>query len=153
MPASAASPRAQLGLAVIDLARAWREHLNVRLARYGLSQARWRVLLVLSRHPEGLTQKALAGRLQIEGPTLVRALDALEAEGLTRRESMEDDRRCRLVRLTDAAHDELVRIESVLEEFRALVLQDLSDEEVNTVLDLLGRIRKRVDESGEGSAE
>ena len=152
MPVSTSSPRGQLGLAIIDLARAWREQLNTRLAHYGLSQARWRVLLVLSRHPEGLTQKALATRLQIEGPTLVRALDALEGEGLARRESLVDDRRCRLVRLTDAAHDELARIESVLGEFRALVLQDLSDEEVHTVLDLLGRIRKRVDESGAGNA-
>ncbi|PYK70664.1 MAG: hypothetical protein DME42_12285 [Verrucomicrobia bacterium] len=43
-------------------ARAWRLKLDARLKPMGLSQAKWRTLLHLSRTPEPLTQSQIAER-------------------------------------------------------------------------------------------
>src|SRR5213080_1496081 len=62
-------------------ARAWRMKLDQRLKPMGLSQAKWRTLIHLSRAPEPLTQSQIAERTGIEEPTLVSLLHRLEKEG------------------------------------------------------------------------
>src|SRR5438046_1976081 len=58
-------------------ARAWRLKLDARLKPMGLSQAKWRTLLHLSRTPEPLTQSQIAERTGIEEPTLVTVLQRM----------------------------------------------------------------------------
>ena len=58
-----------LGILVGETARLWRYALDQRLQPLGLSQAKWLVLLHLSRE-NGLMQKQLARRVGIEPPTL-----------------------------------------------------------------------------------
>ena len=62
-------------------ARAWRMKLDQRLKPMGLSQAKWRTLIHLSRAPEPLTQSQIAERTGIEEPTLVSLLHRLEKKG------------------------------------------------------------------------
>ena len=69
----------RIGITIAQIARRWRARLDQRIAEYGLTEARWLALLAISRGGEGMTQKDLAGRLLIEGPTLVRTLDWLGA--------------------------------------------------------------------------
>ncbi|MFD1332160.1 MarR family winged helix-turn-helix transcriptional regulator, partial [Methylopila musalis] len=71
----------QLGLA----ARRWRRALDDALASEGLTDATWRPLVHLARLGDGARQNDLARSLGIEGPTLARLLDRLEAAGLVRR--------------------------------------------------------------------
>ena len=58
-------------------ARAWRMKLDQRLKPMGLSQAKWRTLIHLSRASEPLTQSQIAERTGIEEPTLVSLLHRL----------------------------------------------------------------------------
>ena len=55
--------------------------LDQRLKPMGLSQAKWRTLIHLSRTPEPLTQSQIAEVPAIEEPTLVSLLHRLEKEG------------------------------------------------------------------------
>ena len=57
--------------------RQWRKRLDERLKESGLTQARWLVLLHLSRTGP-LSQRDLAELIGVDGPTLVRVLDKLE---------------------------------------------------------------------------
>ncbi|MFC7692871.1 MarR family transcriptional regulator [Paeniroseomonas aquatica] len=68
--------------------------------RFGLTEARWLALLALARGGDGMTQKDLAQRLLIEGPTLVRTLDWLERQGLVERRESTQDRRAKTLHLT-----------------------------------------------------
>jgi len=101
--------------------RRWRALINERLADTGLTEARWVTLLHLSRC-EPVNQKDLAARVGIEGPTLVRLLDALEEQGLIERQPDSNDRRIKIVRVTKAAKPLLSQIERIVKEVREEVL-------------------------------
>jgi MarR family transcriptional regulator for hemolysin len=85
------------------LARKWRSYSDGRLREAGMTQARATVLYWLDVSPEVLTQRQLAVIVGIEGPTLVRQLNALEAKGLIERVPVPGDRRANGIRLTAAA--------------------------------------------------
>src|SRR5256885_17000701 len=85
------------------VARAWRLKLDQRLKPMGLSQAKWRTLLHLSRSETVLTQAEIAARLGIEEPTLVNLLHRLEKSGWVFRRTAKHDRRCKTVHLGQRA--------------------------------------------------
>jgi hypothetical protein len=64
-------------LLVHDTARLIRRRFDVSIRDLGLTQAKWRVLGTLSRHP-GITQSELADRLDIEKAPLGLALEWLD---------------------------------------------------------------------------
>jgi len=67
------------------LGRRWRSQFDARLRTVGLSHARWRVLSVLCEASEGLTQREMADRLGVGGPTVVRHVEHLQHRGLSQR--------------------------------------------------------------------
>ena len=95
--ATKSTQRELFGTWLAHLTRAWREQVDARLAPFGLSQARWLILLHLSRGANGSSQKALAARVGVQGPTLVRTLDRLEAEGMVERREASEDRRAKTI--------------------------------------------------------
>ncbi|MCO6389412.1 MarR family winged helix-turn-helix transcriptional regulator [Aliihoeflea sp. 40Bstr573] len=62
------------------VSRRWRTRLDERLRNTGLNQARWTVLLQLSNFGPA-SQRELAERVGVEGPTLARVLDRLADQG------------------------------------------------------------------------
>ena len=64
-------------LALGEAKRAAFQAMDRRMKPLGMSQATWRTLYWLDREGGGVTQTALAERMGIEGPTLVRLLDNL----------------------------------------------------------------------------
>ena len=89
--------REQFGFRLGRLARQWRARLDEKMRPHGLTQARWVVLMHLQRGADGQLQKALAGFVGIEGPTLVHILDKLEKQSLIERRQDEADRRGKTV--------------------------------------------------------
>ena len=95
------------------LGRKWRAKVDERLKPTGMTLARFTVLYWVNEAPEGASQRELADVVGIEGPTLVRLLHALEAQGLIERVASNSDRRAKGIRLTAAARpllDELNRV-------------------------------------------
>ncbi len=60
-----------------------------------------------------MRQKELAAILDIEGPSLVRLLDTLEAQGLVERCGEADDRRAKILRMTMAGPAKYRKLEVV----------------------------------------
>ena len=128
-----------------ETARAWRACLDQRLKPLGLSQAKWLVLLHLSHGGDAMIQKELAGRIGIEGPTLVGLLDRMARDGwLERRESAED-RRSKTVHLTDKSHEVIRQIKSVAAHLRRELLAGMSESELTQCTDVLRRIKKKAE--------
>lgn len=130
---------------LVIVARRWRARLDERLKVLGMSQARWSALYWLSQSPEGASQTALADRTGVEAATLVRVIDALEAQGLVERKSCPGDRRVKVVHLKEAARPLLAQIDALGEELRQEVMEDVTREEVEQALGLLRRLRTRLD--------
>lgn len=117
----------------ILFARRYRALLDEQLRPLGYGTARMEALSTIDRASEPSAQIAIAKRIGIEGPTLTRMLDALEAEGLVVRRADPSDRRTKLIELTDAGRKALDEIMSVAHDFRSSILKDLNDTELDAV--------------------
>lgn len=144
MTASVPTTKELFGIAIGDCARIWRNKVNERLRPLGLSQATWLTLWNLSWFPEGLGQAELAERLGIEGPTLVRLLDRLEKDGLVQRIASVDDRRRKVVVLTESARPLLAQVKKIIAELRMDVMEAIPDEQLAAGLQLLKLVQERL---------
>jgi MarR family transcriptional regulator for hemolysin len=150
---SLAQTRWQLGVAIGQIARRWRARLDQRIAPFGLTEARWLVLLSLARRGDGVTQKDLAARLAIEAPTLVRTLDWLQRQGFVERRAVPSDRRAKTIHLTDKARPVLLRIEAEAAAVRAEILADIPEQDLTACLAVLGRVAQGLARSEEDPAD
>ena len=135
-----ASTRDLVGIIINRTSRTWRTKLDERLSHLGLTQARWLVLMHLSRMNGKALQKDLAVSVGVEGPTLVRVLDGLERMGLVLRAAVEGDRRARRICLTpkaDGVNSDIMRIGTKL---RAEALVGISDAELESFFGVLETI-------------
>lgn len=133
-----------LGFLVAETARLWRYALDQRLQPLGLSQAKWVVLLHLSRE-DGLIQKHLAQRVGIEPPTLVDLLDRLAEDGwITRRESSAD-RRSKTVQLTPKAQEVLKQIRATGLQLRRELIAGIPRKDIERCADVLAHIKQAVE--------
>ncbi len=140
MTNSVLSPRAQLSSGLLVAARQWQRLADQAFADFGLSSACTGPLLMIGRSGGGIRQVALAQQLGMEGPSLVRLLDKLAAQGLVRREADSSDRRANQLWLTDAGQALVGRIEIRLDALRAEVFGALSEAQVQVVLTLWEQI-------------
>ncbi|WP_176086327.1 MarR family transcriptional regulator [Martelella sp. HB161492] len=96
--------------------RKMRTYYNAQVSRYGLTFARARVILLLSKN-EVMNQSALACELELEKPTVVRMLDRMEAIGLISRSPDPNDRRANLISLSEHGKAMAVKLDQVRVEF------------------------------------
>ncbi len=116
------------------LARAWRREVDEALAPLGLSEAPGTALLTLSRVGGGIRQGALAERLGIEGPSLVPLLDQLCAAGLVTRCEDSQDRRAKVLHLTESGQALAVQLEAAMATVRTRLLGRVSDADMDAAL-------------------
>jgi MarR family transcriptional regulator for hemolysin len=118
---------------IILVARRYRAMLDEQLRPLGYGTARMEALSTIARASEPSAQIAIAKRIGIEGPTLTRMLDTLEADGLVVRRPDPHDRRTKLIELTEEGEIALEEIMRVAHAFRATVLKSLTDDELDQV--------------------
>lgn len=140
MITSISTAQAELGLLVARLARVWRRKADQALAAHGLSEATSHPLLILSRGGKCVRQGVLAEEMGIEGPSLVRLIDLLAAEGLVERREDPTDRRAKMLHITALGEAKTAEIIRVLTRLRADLLKDVSAEELATTFETLRRI-------------
>jgi DNA-binding MarR family transcriptional regulator len=138
---------ATAGSADADLAgRAWRAMSDVVLSHdrkvaaseeLGLSFARVRALRRLAGEPH--TLRALAEALLADPPYVTLIVDDLEQRGLVQRTPHPEDRRSKLVALTDAGRDAAARADAILGEPPAALL-DAPAEDLAALLRVLERL-------------
>ncbi|MBI07282.1 MAG: MarR family transcriptional regulator [Rhodospirillaceae bacterium] len=126
------------------VARLFARALQTRFAEHGVSAGQWPLLLYLWEK-EGLSQKQLARRVQIEEPTTTRTLDRMERDGLVHRVRDATDRRRINVYLTERGRqlrDELV---PYAQEVNALATHGLSEQDKSKINSLLNYMIARLD--------
>ncbi|TWH76653.1 MarR family transcriptional regulator for hemolysin [Azomonas agilis] len=127
-------PPVRFGPLLALLARSWRAELDRRLAHLGLSQARWLVLLHVSRMLEPPTQRELAQIVGVEGPTLARLLDSLESQGYVRRLLVPEDRRAKKIVLTDEVQPLIQQIEAITAQMYHDLLSGIDESDLQTCM-------------------
>ena len=137
-------------LEIYEVFRTMRREYDARARALGFTQGQWRVLSQLGRN-EGISQVGLAEILDMQPISVARVLDRMEASGLIERRPDPQDRRALKLFLAPAAIPMLELLRSVGEELRAVATADLSETEQETLLMLLGRIRRSIDASNHPS--
>lgn len=127
--------------------RKLRTLFDARVRAKGLTLARARTLMHLARK-DGMTQSELAEILEVEGPTLVRLLDGLEAQGLTERRPVEGDRRAKQIALTDAGRDLAAEVTRLADTLREEVLADMPEADLVGATGILRAITEKIAAAG-----
>jgi len=133
----------EIGFLIRRIGRLWRRESDQALADHGLSQATALPLVVLSRWGKCARQGVLAEEMGIEGPSLVRLIDLLQAEGLVERREDPTDRRAKMLHLTAIGETKADEINRVLRRVRAYLLKDLSSEDLAVTFEALRSIEQR----------
>jgi MarR family transcriptional regulator for hemolysin len=125
---------------VARAARQWRRAVDRHLQPFGLTEATWLPLIYLARAQVPMRQKALAAALTLDGSSVVRLLDALQAAGLIERREEDADRRAKIITLTERGLSIIEQVEAASRQVRNATLMGLSDDELQVaarVLDLV----------------
>lgn len=104
-----------------------------------LTPARLTALSIIAMAPS-MTQAALAKRLNITGPSVVKMVDALESTGLLCRVPCADDRRRYDLTLTDQGRAKLAQIRELIPGYEDEVTCKLSPEERRQLHALLNKM-------------
>jgi MarR family transcriptional regulator for hemolysin len=129
------------------LRRELRRVYDRELAPSGLSLAYALPLVLIAGHP-AMSQRELADRLEIEGPTLVRLLHQLGAMGLVTRQQNPDDHRANTLHLTAAGRAAAKRLRRAMDAVRARLLAGVSDDELADALRVFEAVRNSMIRSG-----
>jgi MarR family transcriptional regulator for hemolysin len=110
--------------------RQWRRAVDRRLQPFGLTEATWLPLIYLARTPAPVRQKDLAASLVLDGSSVVRLLDALEAAGLIERREESADRRAKTITVTNRGLSIIDQVEAASKDVRTATLVGLSRDEI-----------------------
>lgn len=136
-------PPVTVGSLVIDVGRLIRQDFKRRAQHLGLTQAQWSAISHLHRDP-GLTQAALAERLEVHPVTVTQLLDRMEKAGWIRREAHATDRRAQCVHLTESTEPVLAELGRLAGQTREHALHGLNESERRQFEALLARVKNNL---------
>jgi MarR family transcriptional regulator for hemolysin len=125
--------------------RQWRRLANSTTEAHGVSEAKALPLVLIGRLGGEPRQTTLAEAVGIEGPSLVRLLDQLEAAGLVVRKEDPTDRRAKVLSLTDTGRAVVARIEADLDRLRKAVFAGVSAADLEASLRVFQAIQDHLD--------
>lgn len=128
-------------LASKSLERAAEQEIGRKL---GLTPSQWKVILALNMFDD-LTQKELAGKIYVDGSTLVPVIDKMESSGLIERRADQHDRRQNRLRLTKKAEGTVDSINREIMRLRKSIYAGISEGEMESLRKVL---QKMIDNAG-----
>ena len=105
--------------------------------KFGITFGQWKVLIILANNATGLTQREIADKLALEGPTLIPIIDKLEKDAVVIRNLDPRDRRINRILLTEKAHGFLDDTIECVSEIKKICLGQISDEDISTTKNTL----------------
>jgi MarR family transcriptional regulator, transcriptional regulator for hemolysin len=129
------------GFIINRTARSLSRSLDIKLRnRVGITFAQWRVLVLLTKTQDALSQKEIAEGLGLEAPTLIPILDKLQKDGFIERRVDRNDRRnnriFRAKRTFEIWETTLECATKVL----TIALAGLPDENIQIMKEVLGKM-------------
>ncbi|MDB5542575.1 MAG: MarR family transcriptional regulator [Devosia sp.] len=129
--------------------RLWRKMARSAAARHGVSEAASAPLIWIDRLGDNVRQNALADAIGIEGASLVRLIDELQASGLVTREPDPSDRRANAVSLTARGREVVAEVSEDVMALRSQVFAGLDQSDFEATLRVFAAIKTATDKDGE----
>ncbi|WP_180271296.1 MarR family winged helix-turn-helix transcriptional regulator [Fredinandcohnia onubensis] len=131
-------------LILMQTSRALQERIRDDMMKNNLSITEFSVLEVLF-HKGKQTIQQIGKSILITSGSMTYVIDRLEQKGFLKRSACPDDRRAIHVTLTDAGIEIMNKIMPEHEDFVDRVFDSLNPNEIDTLVDLLKRVKEKVD--------
>jgi DNA-binding MarR family transcriptional regulator len=115
--------------------------MSSKLSRFGLTQGKFKLLLVLFQKGEALKPSELAQHTGVTRSTMTGLIDGLERDEFIRRGSHED-RRMTTIHLTEEGTELMNRLVPYYTEYSACLLSELTEEDYRVLDGLLEKLQK-----------
>ena len=112
----------------------------------GLTPAQWKVILVLNMM-DGLTQREIAEKINIDGSTLVPVIDKMEQGGLVERKADSKDRRNNRIFLTKKSESTVDSIILIILQLRKIIYNGISEDQISSIKNVLKTLIKNSDDA------
>jgi len=146
----------QLTATLTHASRAYKSMADKVASQYSLSQATALPVLILGRlGQDGVRPGVLADALGLEPSSLVRVIDLLIENGLVERHDDPQDRRAKLLQLTEDGKTRATQMEAALIPFRRSVFDGLAPADIDACLRVLTHVQAQIgkpESTGEKSA-
>jgi len=120
--------------------RQWRKIGRQVASQHGVSEAASAPLIWIDRLGENVRQNVLADAIGIEGASLVRLLDELQASGLITRTPDPGDRRANSVNLTETGTALVKEVNDAINQLRLEVFAKIPRKDIEATLRVLAAI-------------
>jgi MarR family transcriptional regulator, transcriptional regulator for hemolysin len=137
--------------ALRNTAVAWRQAIDRRLRRSGVSRVSWMTIAAATQARSPLSQSDLADTLAVSRASMVHTIDRLVNDGLVKRESSASDRRLRRIVVTDAGVHLYCLIKDEVAAIRRQMLAILGPENLVHLTELLEKLEEPLRSSAEHS--
>jgi len=125
-------------------AHAWRLAVDRRLKESGLSMSSWMAIGLIASEPQPPTQKALAQLLGLEEASVVPLVDRLVKQQLLARVQPKEDRRKRLLVLTEQGGEAFATVKTQADALRAQLLADIDPAALAVTENVLQQLLERL---------
>lgn len=132
----------QMNSDILAVYRCGNQFRNEKMAEYGLKGIHIGYLTRICAQP-GISQEGLAQKMYINKSTVTRQAAVLEETGFITRRPSEEDKRMLMLYPTEKALTLLPKLRQIVEQWDALITQDMTEEEIATVTEVLSRMRER----------
>jgi MarR family transcriptional regulator for hemolysin len=135
----------QLTATLTHASRAYKSMADKVASQYSLSQATALPVLILGRlGQDSVRPGVLADALGLEPSSLVRVIDLLIEHGLVERHDDPQDRRARILQLTEDGRTRAAQMEEALLPFRRSVFAGVAASDIDACLRVLTSIQARI---------
>ena len=136
-----------LGYVVNHLSRLMTQSLNDEIKEHGVSPGQLPVLLCLWEQ-DGLTQRELYVRVNIEQATMSNTLKRMERDGLVFRKTDPNDRRASRIHLTTRAQDLEKKLTSAAKSVNKAALGKLKKKDKKVLMDMMELMIENLEAAG-----
>lgn len=141
-PDKSIETRRSFGHRLARLAAIWRREIDADLRRFSLTDATWRPIYYLNFSEQPVRQTDLARSLSLEAPSLVRLLDVLEKRGFIVREIDEEDRRSKLVSITEEGRKIAALVSHAADDVATRLTEHVTPQELEQCCGILDRVEQ-----------
>jgi MarR family transcriptional regulator, transcriptional regulator for hemolysin len=142
-------PEASPGFWINRVSRALLRRGDGLLRPLGFAMSYLPVLRALATARRPLSQTELAQAAGVEQPTMAETIARMVRDGMVQRESNPDDKRSTSISLTRLARARFPKARAVIVESEREAMAGLSDDEKGLLRDLLKRVLKNLESSGD----
>jgi MarR family transcriptional regulator for hemolysin len=99
--------------------------------KFGITFGQWKIIIILANNNDGLSQKEIAEKLGLEGPTIIPIIDKLEKDGFVKRMVDKNDRRNNRIFLTEKTISSLDSMVSYAVKIKETSIKNITEQDIS----------------------